>query len=325
MLCRTSSNKAASSKAAGLQIKLWEKCLSVRIGLQKAIDVANRLPVIPEGNEAMGEDDNSLESYYAGAKSTIIETLVNMNESLAMQTAPDSSSSSARNKRKREEEGELSPDALWAEISETQDNLRPQWREVIDKWHSRVAFGTEKSSKLKSFNQSLWDQVEMATEDRQRELSRSRMPFGESRRLDKEFESEGSNLSMDVDSDGYENDDDDDMQTEKENVRPAGLGTSSSKQYDEEVYDDRQFYSMLLKTFITQSAGAASGAGGSMLASDLEALRKYKKAKNDVDRKATKGRKIRYVVHPKLQNFMFPQPGPTPQVDVDRLFQSLFQ
>jgi protein AATF/BFR2 len=49
-----------------------------------------------------------------------------------------------------------------------------------------------------------------------------------------------------------------------------------------------------------------------------------------VDRKASKGRKVRYNVHAKLQNFMFPMPTASafettgPQ-DADKLFQSLFQ
>lgn len=65
-----------------------------------------------------------------------------------------------------------------------------------------------------------------------------------------------------------------------------------------------------------------------MRADDIEALRKYRRKKNNVDRKASKGRKIRYTVHDKLQNFMFPIPTVNPSsviIDSDRLFVSLFQ
>jgi protein AATF/BFR2 len=65
-----------------------------------------------------------------------------------------------------------------------------------------------------------------------------------------------------------------------------------------------------------------------MRADDIEALRKYRRKKNNVDRKASKGRKIRYTVHDKLQNFMFPIPTVNPSsvtIDSDRLFASLFQ
>lgn len=64
-----------------------------------------------------------------------------------------------------------------------------------------------------------------------------------------------------------------------------------------------------------------------MSQADMETLRKYKRKKQKVERKASKGRKIRYNVHTKLQNFMFPIPSL--QVDsslnTDRLMASLFQ
>jgi hypothetical protein len=52
---------------------------------------------------------------------------------------------------------------------------------------------------------------------------------------------------------------------------------------------------------------------------------------SNVDRKASKGRKLRYAVHPKLQNFMFPvlqRDGPTGEAlatDYSMLASSLFQ
>ena len=59
---------------------------------------------------------------------------------------------------------------------------------------------------------------------------------------------------------------------------------------------------------------------------DLADIRRYKKKKNNVDRKASKGRKLRYNVHTKLQNFMFPIPSANNNdVDADRIMQSLFQ
>lgn len=48
----------------------------------------------------------------------------------------------------------------------------------------------------------------------------------------------------------------------------------------------------------------ASGAAGSGYAA-VPVRRKSRK--KTVDRKASKGRKIKYVTHPKMQNFMFPQ------------------
>lgn len=97
----------------------------------------------------------------------------------------------------------------------------------------------------------------------------------------------------------------------------------SSAIYDEEVYDDRPFYSMLLKSFITSSSSEITG----MRKEDILALQKYKRKGNNIDRKASKGRKIRYVLHPKLQNFMFPiRKAPSLDDSIDnRLMNSLFK
>lgn len=50
------------------------------------------------------------------------------------------------------------------------------------------------------------------------------------------------------------------------------------------------------------SGGSGNGYGAS---SGVPVRRKSRK--KAVDRRASKGRKIKYVTHPKMQNFMFPQ------------------
>ena len=59
---------------------------------------------------------------------------------------------------------------------------------------------------------------------------------------------------------------------------------------------------------------------------DLQELQKSKRKNADVDTKASKGRKIRYNVHPKLQNFMFPSNTSKRRDTMDeQLLKSLFQ
>lgn len=48
-----------------------------------------------------------------------------------------------------------------------------------------------------------------------------------------------------------------------------------------------------------------------------------KRRKRDVDRRASKGRKVSYELHPKLQNFMFPTPVAEP-VALHELFANVF-
>lgn len=91
-------------------------------------------------------------------------------------------------------------------------------------------------------------------------------------------------------------------------------GTNNENMLDELMYDDSDFYQQLLKEFIE------SGGGG---AHEGLVRRTHRKKKN-VNRKASKGRVIRYTVHPKLENFMFPEPYPKSDMDADELFRSLF-
>merc|ERR1711959_865140 len=73
---------------------------------------------------------------------------------------------------------------------------------------------------------------------------------------------------------------------------------------DHSVYDDRDFYVALLREIVQRSEGnydevtkAARDAAGSK-----------KRKRKEVDRRASKGRKIRYVPIEKLANFMAPVP-----------------
>ncbi|CEG44759.1 apoptosis antagonizing transcription factor [Plasmopara halstedii] len=95
---------------------------------------------------------------------------------------------------------------------------------------------------------------------------------------------------------------------------PEAVG-GEEDQLDELVYDDSDFYQQLLKEYIENGGGANQ---------DAIVRRTHRKKKKLVNRKASKGRQLRYTVHPKLENFMFPEPYPTPEMDVDELFRSLF-
>ncbi|KAI9907514.1 hypothetical protein PsorP6_003507 [Peronosclerospora sorghi] len=96
-------------------------------------------------------------------------------------------------------------------------------------------------------------------------------------------------------------------------VQESGVGKTAEK-LDEMMYDDTDFYHQLLKEFI-ESGGAGP---------DGFIKRTHRKKKKNVNRKASKGRQVRYTVHPKLENFMFPEPYPKPEMDVTELFRSLF-
>jgi len=101
-------------------------------------------------------------------------------------------------------------------------------------------------------------------------------------------------------------------------TRETGLGDVENGAVDDhvaeaesEIYDDREFYVQLLREVLQ---GGGSGAGDVLeadrakdLQAEVEGRRAAKKRKQQVDTRASKGRKIRYVPIPKLENFMAPR------------------
>ena len=74
---------------------------------------------------------------------------------------------------------------------------------------------------------------------------------------------------------------------------------------DVSIYDDADFYTLLLRGLVDQRMAVSNSTN---MTAGLPALpnRRELKVKKPVDTKASKGRKMRYTMHEKLQNFMAP-------------------
>ncbi|KAI1747703.1 apoptosis-antagonizing transcription factor [Xylaria castorea] len=93
---------------------------------------------------------------------------------------------------------------------------------------------------------------------------------------------------------------------------------------DASIYDDADFYQLLLKELVDQRSGDGSGTG-LQAATIRYAAAKEAKAKRHVDTKASKGRKMRFTPMSKLQNFMAPEDRRGwEQSAIDRFFGTLF-
>ncbi|KAF4435146.1 hypothetical protein F53441_13584 [Fusarium austroafricanum] len=106
---------------------------------------------------------------------------------------------------------------------------------------------------------------------------------------------------------------------------PAQAAKGVSETSD--IYDDADFYQILLKELVDQrtvEGSSGAGAGAAVPTVVLTAAKDVKTRKN-VDRKASKGRKMRFTVHEKLQNFMAPEDRRAwEQGAIDRFFGTLF-
>jgi hypothetical protein len=143
----------SNAKFALKQVKIWQNLLSFRISLQKIIDSANKLPILPvelkDGVIVSPHDDK-----YVLLREEIEEMLHELKTSLVIQSS-DHSMTGHLGKRKHENDRMSYDDLL-----EIQNCFKPRWKKVIDSTHSRANFGSNIAiSKMKSFKQTVWDQV----------------------------------------------------------------------------------------------------------------------------------------------------------------------
>uniref|UniRef100_A0A915PN20 Uncharacterized protein n=1 Tax=Setaria digitata TaxID=48799 RepID=A0A915PN20_9BILA len=105
------------------------------------------------------------------------------------------------------------------------------------------------------------------------------------------------------------------------------IGGDEDNNYDAEIFDDDDFYQQLLKELIERkSANVVDPIEMSRQWLEIQKLRQKRSKRKKVDTKASKGRKIRYVVIPKLVNF-FPSMAEKAKWSHERrnqLFKSLF-
>ncbi|KAF1347366.1 TRAUB-domain-containing protein, partial [Lizonia empirigonia] len=97
-------------------------------------------------------------------------------------------------------------------------------------------------------------------------------------------------------------------------------------QPDAAIYDDAEFYGLLLKELLEQRSADvhANGASEFVVQAPWQVAREAR-TKKVVDTKASKGRRLRYTVQEKLQNFMAPEErGEWGERQRDELFGSLF-
>ena len=92
--------------------------------------------------------------------------------------------------------------------------------------------------------------------------------------------------------------------------------------YDENIFDDTDFYHQLLQDLIHNKTTSNFGETSHKW---LELNRNRSKNKRNLNTKASKGRKIRFDVYPKLVSFMAPQDnGDVNDSTRNELFRSIF-
>ena len=70
---------------------------------------------------------------------------------------------------------------MGAFICTAKKKVREDWEAVVNKWHARLNFGSDKAqSNLRVFNQKIWEQIETNLKDEVRTIEKSRLPLHDS-------------------------------------------------------------------------------------------------------------------------------------------------
>ncbi|THG97180.1 hypothetical protein EW026_g4771 [Hermanssonia centrifuga] len=282
-------------KAVTHQMSLWDSLLDARIRLQKTASAANRLPLTSTNQPAVTASLNvMLEEAVA-----LSEDLFTLSEGLLRSEGSSNPPPRKRTKLSRDADRDYSAELI--SLSTTASDFEAAYHahliQTLTKWSAKiqaVAPSVLLPANRSSFKSAMGGKAGLP---------------GVVDVIDDTLRTDAEKLLARTRTfRGRAAEDDIDEHDENKNT---------------EVFDDTDFYQQLLRDVIE-----VRGGGGEQ--GEQEWVRRQKaskaKRKKTVDTKASKGRKLRYEVHEKLQNFMVPIPssrGAWHEEQIDELFASL--
>lgn len=335
-LKRRSREDAQRGRDARKQMDAWGKLLGIRIRGQKVFRGAGRISthamasVAPtlQGDDRTAYDetlasldqlsanlfqlqDRLLRSYASTSESDVVPAALE-----AIQSDLDLAQRAPTPKRKlNDDEYDRQVSTLFALQA---DLYGPMWREVLTKWSWRTSPASVDDTRkaknrfdggLKAVNQSPEEQIERGLTGDAYERLRKRTRVW--RGTEKEERIGTSRTSQAAEEDSEED---------------AAAAKDGMAKEEADVFDDSDFYSALLRELIDSKGGLSmtEAEGASASAAWAQAAKRAAKKHRAVDRKASKGRRLRYDVHEKVENFMPPIPTETWSVEqIDRLVRQL--
>lgn len=225
-------------------------------------------------------------------------------EHVADSSTPNSSSSSS-----------IRSEVAWQQVEAAVTSSAAFRDTAVDKWHRRTVLSSGgaalRSGTLTALQQSISVQVAGMMKDARKLLKRTQMPLTIRPRplcdnINEQQPHQPHQHAASKNEHQNDGDDDDDALDGMTHAETEDDGR------DPETYDDGEFYQQLLKQLIDS--------GDSRLGATAVKPDKRRKV---VDRRASKGRKIRYQVIDKLVNFMAPMELQAPTF-AQQLFGNLF-
>ncbi|XP_050092081.1 protein Aatf [Anopheles aquasalis] len=303
------------------QLKLWERMLEMRIKLQPCVIAANSLPPV-DSYDRFSRENNEFREKASETTKTItdaLDNLLKLQEMLFDQFSETKQLLKTGSKRKALQ-SRLHSGGKRSAVEEYEKCLAGRAHDTVDyrngvlmKWHDRTKIASSVRNQKQSL--SVLKKIEDSLINREELVRKTQLYRGGYQRLGRPTSdcdpSKPSGQTEEKQPTDHPEEDDD---------QPA----EAKPVYDEEIYEDSDFYHQLLRELIEYKTNTTDSP--QEIANKLAELQKLRnKMKKNVDTKATKGRKIRYVVHKKLVNFMAPIPDYDWTDDAkDELFGSLF-
>lgn len=285
------------------QLQLWEKLLEVRIHSQKILLKANSMPEHTKMESFIQQDDKF--SAMVNKTSENVEKL--LKKMCEMQTLlvgqyPETADLVGNAKKKRKIEQSASSEGPPSKLSKWSDNLSHSFGDYKDyrdsvllKWYDRTKVLTpgSKESKHKaagSFN--ILQTIQGVLANRDDLLKKTQLHKGGYEIIGQPKLEVVAGVDPEYVPTVYE-------------ANHGGKEDPSvaAQLYSTEIYDDTDFYHRQLRELIEFKANTAQNPS-EMTKQFIELQKLRKKIKKVVDTRASKGRKIRYVVHNKMVNFM---------------------
>lgn len=270
-ISKAARGDAEKGRAVRKQQSTFDALLNTRIKIQKGLGAANHLAFT--GQSADHADSNAIKSAESAAL-TLWSTLENLR--LAM-TSAQSGDESRKRKRPSPVSSTASTASLWKRMADLESESVAHRRAILDKWSLKVrgSSATVPNARGKLLGSSTGGQQNIS-----------------------------AILDAQVASDIGE-------RNAKRARRDTGGQDSSAP-----VYDDTAFYQSLLRSLVEQRISSDPVTNGldnlhiqlpsRLSVHPVTGMRKDK-VKRDIDTRASKGRKMKYNVHEKLQNFMAPE------------------
>ena len=342
----------SQSRAANDQVKLTAILLELRILMQRCLDVGDDVLSNSQSSDTTTNDDvqveidSLLENLLIARRELLghdlnnqsdhddhdgsdeddddvdYAALIRQNKGKSKDDDDDDDSSSTDNSSGTDNNTNL----LSKQLQNEYESLRTSWKSILNKHHSNLALHSGmsvNSSKfqIKAVDLSFWEQVNFVT-SQTTSAHNGRGDTAKDKRIKGYFDD--SKLYQQMLKDFIS----------QSSSGSGGGGSSGGKRLGSSI-DPAQEAAERLKRAMRKKNGVEGDVdlstlllptqdGGSTKDSTNAAAAAASAKKANLDRRASKGRKIRYTVHPKLVNFTFPVARPEPMIKEDIWFKSLF-